>query len=93
MAGAGSVQLTLSFRGAYAVIHLLEFDDATGDAVSSLLRGDGIVPPDDGVVVPVMEDFAEFTGDFVLSVDRAWDVVRAFVQTREIPGAGEWHRL
>ncbi|WP_285688839.1 hypothetical protein [Actinoplanes sp. NBRC 103695] len=41
----------------------------------------------------VMEDFTEFTGDFVMSVDRAWGVVRAFVQKPEIAGLGEWHRL
>ena len=64
-----------------------------GYSVSSLLRGDGILPPEGGVVVPVMEDFTEFTGDFVVSVDRAWDVVRAFVQKPEIAGLGEWHRI
>ena len=39
------------------------------------------------VEVPIMDDLAAFTGDFVLDTDRAWDLVHDFTQTR---AAGLW---
>jgi len=37
-----------------------------------LLVGDGTVPSGAEVEVPIMDDLAAFTGDFVLDIDRAW---------------------
>ncbi|WP_416979032.1 hypothetical protein [Streptomyces sp. T028] len=81
-------RLTLGFRGDHAVIHLI--DDAEG---MSLLVGDGTVPVDALVDVPIMDDPAEFTGDFVLSVDHAWAVVRSFIQTGAPRDLGVWFAL
>ncbi|MET7494009.1 hypothetical protein [Streptomyces sp900116325] len=36
-----------------------------------------------------MDDLAEFTGDFVLSVDRAWALVRNFIRTGASSELGE----
>jgi hypothetical protein len=80
--------LTLGFRGDHAVVHL--FSDA--EAVS-LLVGDGTTPSDTVVDVPIMEDPAEFTGDFVLNVDRAWTCVCTFIQTGESSDLGQWCAL
>lgn len=85
--GAEFPWLSMGFRGDHAVVHLLE------DAGAMSLRvGDGTVPP--GVVagVPVMDGLAEFTGGFVLGVDRAWAVVQDFVRTG-VPGEGGWCEL
>jgi hypothetical protein len=79
---------TLGFRRDHAVIHL--FQDAEK---VSLLRGDGTVAPDAVVEVPIMDDLAGFTGDFVLSVDRAWALVRDFIRTGTPNDLGQWCEL
>jgi hypothetical protein len=81
-------QLSLGFRDDHAVIHLI--NDAEG---MSLLVGDGTVPSGAVVDVPIMDDLTEFTGDFVLSVDRAWDLVRNFIRTGAPSDLGEWCEL
>ncbi|MER5942482.1 hypothetical protein ABT121_34880 [Streptomyces sp. NPDC001928] len=81
-------RLALGFQGDQAVIH--RFDDAEK---SSLLVGDGSAAADAVVDVAVMDDLAAFSGDFVLTVDRAWALVRNFIQTG-VPGElGEWRKL
>ncbi|MFG3187222.1 hypothetical protein [Streptomyces nigra] len=76
--------LTLAFRDVHAVGHLM------GDTERmSLLVGDGTVPSGAEVEVPIMNDLAAFTGDFVLDTDRAWDLVRSFTQTRVAGSLGE----
>lgn len=77
--------LTLGLRHGHAVVHL--FQDAEK---VSLLVGDGSVPPDAAAEIPIMDDLAEFTGDFVLSVDRACAVARTFVRTGTAEGLGQW---
>jgi hypothetical protein len=57
------------------------------------LAGDGTVPDDAYVQVPVMDELARFTGDVVLDVHRAWDLVRAFIHTGQAGEFGEWHAL
>ncbi|MEU8830792.1 hypothetical protein [Streptomyces sp900116325] len=85
---AGFPQLTLGFRGDHAVIHLI--NDTAG---IFLLVGDGTVASGAVVDVPIMDDLAEFTGDFVLSVDRAWALVCNFIRTRVPSELGEWCEL
>ncbi|WP_406482641.1 hypothetical protein [Streptomyces sp. NBC_01615] len=85
LSGSEFPRLTLGFQGDQAVIHL--FDDAER---SSLLVGDGITPADAVVDVPIMDDLAVFSGDFVLTVDRAWALVRNFIQTGAPGELGEW---
>jgi len=80
--------LTLAFRGDHAVVHLMS---DTGRM--SLLAGDGTVPSGVEVEVPVMDDLAAFTGDFVLDVDRAWNLVHDFMQTWEADPLGEWREV
>ncbi|MEV0474192.1 hypothetical protein AB0I50_30260 [Streptomyces prunicolor] len=80
--------LTLAFRDDHAVVHLMS---DTGRM--SLLAGDGTVPSSVEVEVPVMDDLAAFTGDFVLDVDRAWNLMHDFMRTRAAEPLGEWREL
>ncbi|MEU5397232.1 hypothetical protein [Streptomyces tibetensis] len=81
-------QLTLSFSDDQAVIHLF-----TDEASVSLLTGDGSTPPEVAVDVPVMDDLATFSGEFVLGVDHAWEVVQNFTHAQRIEELGEWCEL
>jgi hypothetical protein len=72
------------------VIHMLV---VTPVAQSFLLAGDGTVPNDAYVQVPVMDELARCTGDVVLDVHRAWDLVRAFLRAGQAGEFGEWHPL
>ncbi|WP_258198828.1 hypothetical protein [Streptomyces sp. A244] len=80
--------LTLGFLDDQAVIHL--FDAAEK---SSLLVGDGTATADAVVKVPIMDDLAVFSGDCVVDVDRAWALIRNFIQTRAPGELGEWREL
>ncbi|WP_406346820.1 hypothetical protein [Streptomyces sp. NBC_00648] len=55
--------------------------------------GDDTVPSGAVVEVPIMDDLAAFTGDFVLDIDRAWDLVHDFTQTWAAGPLGEWCEL
>ncbi|GGN99939.1 hypothetical protein GCM10010112_94160 [Actinoplanes lobatus] len=85
-----SPQLAIGFRGEYAVVHLLVIAPV---AQSLLLAGDGTVPDEAYVQVPVMDELMRFTGDVVLDVYRAWDLVRVFIRTGQAGDIGEWHAL
>jgi hypothetical protein len=80
--------LSLAFRGDHAVVHLISDAERM-----SLLVGDGIVPSSAEVEVPIVDDLAAFTGDFVLDTDRAWGLVHDFIQTRAAGPLGEWREL
>ncbi|MBO3743896.1 hypothetical protein [Actinoplanes flavus] len=80
--------LTVGFRGNHAVIHLFRNADQV-----FLLGGDGTVDSIAEVEVPVIDDAAVFTGDFVLDVDQAWDRVRSFVRTGSPRRLGQWWEL
>ncbi|MGW3917581.1 hypothetical protein ACWEBX_39870 [Streptomyces sp. NPDC005070] len=80
--------LILAFRGDHAIIHLMSDAERM-----SLLVGDGTVPSGAEVEVPIMDDLAAFTGDFVLDTDRAWGLVYDFTQTRAAGPLGEWCEL
>jgi hypothetical protein len=81
-------QLSLGFRGDHAVVHRI--DDAE---TMSLLAGDGTAPVGAVVDIPIMDDLAEFTGDFVLSVDRAWALISSFIRTGAASDLGVWCAL
>lgn len=86
--GSGFPLLTLGFQGDQAVMHL--FDAAE---TSFLLVGDGTATADALVQVPIMDDPAVFSGDCVLAVDRAWALVRHFIQAGRPGDLGEWREL
>ncbi|WP_416980827.1 hypothetical protein [Streptomyces sp. T028] len=81
-------QLTLGFRDDHAIIHRF-----TNEESMSLLIGDGTVPAEATVDVPIMDDLTAFTGDFVLSVDHAWGIVQNFVRAGMPEELGEWCEL
>ncbi|WP_431935024.1 hypothetical protein [Micromonospora sp. RP3T] len=78
--------LTLGFAGSAAVVHLMTNEDAM-----SLLAADE--PADTDAAVVVLDDLVDFTADFVLNLDRAWQVVEEFVRTGDPRRAGEWREL
>ncbi|MFD8725423.1 hypothetical protein ACFV2H_47675 [Streptomyces sp. NPDC059629] len=80
--------LTLAFRDDHAVVHLTSDTERM-----SLLVGDGTAPSGAEVEVPIMDDLAAFTGDFVLDIDRAWDLLHDFTQTRVAGPLDEWCEL
>jgi hypothetical protein len=80
--------LILAFRGDHAIAYLM-----TDPERVSLLVGDGTAPSGAEVEVPIMDDLAAFTGDFVLDTDQAWDLVHDFTQTRAAGPLGEWCEL
>lgn len=80
--------LILAFRGDHAVVHLMSDTERI-----SLLVGDGTAPSGAEAEVPIMDDLAAFTGDFVLDIDRAWDLVHDFTQTWAAGLLGEWCEL
>jgi hypothetical protein len=82
--------VAVSFRGDHAVVQQLTDSE---EPKSFLLVGDGSLAPDGTVDVPFMDDDAGFTGDFVMSPDRAWDAVREFVRIGSVGGMGEWYEL
>ncbi|MGW6202172.1 hypothetical protein ACWF9B_00735 [Streptomyces sp. NPDC055089] len=80
--------LTLAFRDDHAVVHLMSDTERM-----SLLVGDGTAPSGAEVEVPIMDDLTVFTGDFVLDIDRAWDLVHDFTQTWVAGPMDEWCEL
>ena len=86
-----SPQVSLGFRGDHGVVEQLRVLDE--EPKSFLLVGDGTVAPNRKVDVPIMNDDSGFSGDFVMSVDRAWEAVRGFVRTGSPVDAGEWYEL
>jgi len=91
LAAGNSPQVSLGFRGDHAVVEQLS--DLDEEPKSFLKGGDGSVPRDTTVRVPIMDDDAVFTGGFVMGVDRAWNVVRDFVRTGSPADLGEWYQL
>ncbi|MFE5191999.1 hypothetical protein [Streptomyces sp. NPDC056628] len=80
--------LTLGSQDDQTVIHL--FDAAEK---SSPLVGDGTAAADVAVEVPIMDDLAVFSGHYVVAVDRAWTLLRNFIQTRAPGELGQWREL
>lgn len=80
--------LMLAFRDDHAVVHLMSDAERM-----SLLAGDGTLSSDAEVAVPIMDEVAAFTGDFVLGLDRAWDLVHNFAWTGVAGTVGEWCEL
>ncbi|WP_446219894.1 hypothetical protein [Micromonospora sp. IBHARD004] len=80
--------LTFSFRGDYAVMHLVESPDDC-----RLLCGDGGLPATKTVEVPVLGDDCTFSGDFVSSVTKATATIAAFIDGAPAERLGEWVRL
>ncbi|MEH0450137.1 MULTISPECIES: hypothetical protein [unclassified Streptomyces] len=70
--------LILAFRDNHAFVHLMRDAERM-----SLLVGDGTVPSGAEVEVPIMDDLAAFTGDSVLDLDGAWELVHEFTRTRQ----------
>ncbi|MEV5610873.1 hypothetical protein [Streptomyces sp. NPDC052225] len=80
--------LSLAFRGDRAVVHRMGSPEQM-----FLLAGDGTVPSDAEVEVPIMDDLAVFTGDFVLDIDHAWSRLHAFTRAWDVGPPEVWCEL
>ncbi|MEU1763366.1 MULTISPECIES: hypothetical protein [Micromonospora] len=78
--------LTLGFTESAAVVHLM-----TDESTMSLLAADE--PASMNAQVLVLDDLVEFAADFVLDLERAWQVVEEFVRTGAPGRAGAWREL
>jgi hypothetical protein len=78
--------LTFGFRRGLAVIHLMTSLESIALLVSDKTnKGDAWVP--------IMDDLAEFTANFVLDLDSAWQIVEKFARTGDVDNIGEWCEL
>ncbi|RZI93495.1 MAG: hypothetical protein EOO67_06525 [Microbacterium sp.] len=82
--------LSLGFRGDHAVLHRWADEEHM-----ALLGGDGSVPMDDVVEVPIAEDEfpGMFTGEFTSTTDRALGLVRRFLEDGDSESLGDWYDL
>ncbi|MFF0252136.1 hypothetical protein ACFYPW_06560 [Micromonospora zamorensis] len=78
--------LTLGFAGSAAVVHLM-----TDEGSIYLLAANEPAAAD--AEVQVLDDVVDFTADFVLNLERAWQVVEEFVRAGDLRRAGEWREL
>ncbi|GAB3938465.1 hypothetical protein GCM10029976_052990 [Kribbella albertanoniae] len=80
--------LTVGLQGGFAVVHC-----STAQEQMALLWGDGSVAAHEAIEVPVMDEVAVFSGEFVLSTTAARAVVEDFVRSGSPAGLGEWMDL
>jgi hypothetical protein len=90
LAGHDYPTVSVAFRGAHAVIM-----GWTDEEHMALLGGDGSVPADDHVEVPIMDDqdMGGFTGEFVSSVAHAFSVLEKFLHAGDLDRLGDWFDL
>ena len=77
--------VTVGFRGGFAVIHCGSNPD-----VMALLYGDGSVAAGETAEVPIMDELATFTGEFVLTTATARKALQQFVGSGNPASLGEW---
>ena len=81
--------LTFGFRGGYGVIHQFAAEDMV-----FLLSGNGAIGDEQRVRIPVLDDAdTEWTGEFVLTADRAWAAVMEFLRHGSAESLGHWEQL
>lgn len=80
--------LAFSFTGDKGVIHQFTSPDEC-----LLLRGYGSLSSEPHLEAPVHEEMHSFTGDYVLAVDQALDVVTRFVAGFDPTELGDWEVL
>lgn len=80
--------LTVGFRRGFAVIQCASTPDQT-----ALLHGDGSIPPGETIDVPIVDELATFTGEFVLTVGRARKALEDFTESGNPACHGEWYGL
>jgi hypothetical protein len=79
--------LTMGFQNGVAVVHLFSSAETT-----CLLLGESAADTE-STQVPVMDEPAEFTAEFVHRLDHAWEAIQRFVRTGEVTGLGQWQEL
>jgi hypothetical protein len=75
----------VGFRGGFAVMHCASTPDQT-----ALLYGDGSVAAEATIEVPIMDELAIFTGEFVLNTVGARKALKDFVGSGDPASLGEW---
>lgn len=85
LAGRDYPQLTLGFHDEQAIVHQFASPD-----VILLLSGDATVPAAQVIEVPILNELVEFSGGFVVCVERAWNLIDEFARTGKLDGWGDW---
>jgi hypothetical protein len=69
--------VALAVKDGYGVVHLF-----SADGKLLILAGDGVIDAGETVLIPVLDDGhgTPFTGEYVLSTEHAWKVVKHFVR-------------
>ena len=80
-------RIAFSFRDYYGVIRLSLADKMY------LLHVGGVIADDKSVLVPGLDGDAEYSGAFVLTAERTWDLVKMFLQSGSVKELGEWYEL
>ncbi|MBM6399503.1 hypothetical protein [Phycicoccus sonneratiae] len=80
--------LALSVASGRAVIHLFRSPEE-----SAVLQGDGCVPPREVAELPIVEGSSAFTGDVIVTLERAVDVLTAFARGAAPETLGAWDEL
>jgi hypothetical protein len=80
--------LALSAASGHGVMHQFQSEDK-----SYVLRGDGSVPAGEVVELPIIGGLVTFSGDFVLTLERAVGAVEAFARGAAVARLGEWVAL
>jgi hypothetical protein len=77
--------ILMGFRGDHAVIHLAYAQDSM-----ALVRGDNSVPGSEQVEVLIIDEPALFSGEVVMTLDHAWQLVQEFARTGSIKEYEDW---
>jgi hypothetical protein len=77
--------ITLGFRNERAVVHAQYSEESI-----ALLRGDDSVAADDEVDVLIIADLMPFTGEVVMRLDHAWQLVQQFLRTGQVGDHEDW---
>ena len=56
----------------------------------ALLRGDDSAAPDDEADVLIIDELSRFTGEVVMTLDHAWQLVEHFLQTGDVGEHEDW---
>lgn len=82
--------LSVAFHGGHGVLQRW-----TTPEQLSLLGGDGSVPMDERVEVPITDDeyLVGYTGEFVSSVEHTFRLVERFLRDGDTESFGDWYDL
>lgn len=88
LAGEDYPLLSFRFRNSYGVV-----DRFAPDGTMHILRGNGVVPANDDMFFPGLEGDSQFSGEYILSADRAWREIAEFLSSGSVSDPNQWDEL